>query len=121
MAIDFNISILLDIYGNVLTEKQKGCLDLYYNKDLSLSEIAENYNISRQGVRDFIEKGKASLFNLENKIGVVNKNKLIFQNIDEIIKLSNSIINYNNNYCGSKKISNYAVSIIEIAKKIYND
>ena len=47
----FRMTMLLDFYGDVLTERQKEFFDLYYNEDLSLSEIAENYGISRQGVR----------------------------------------------------------------------
>ena len=61
MASDPDISVLLDIYGDVLTNKQKECLDLYYNKDFSLTEIAEYYNITRQGARDFIKKGFLNL------------------------------------------------------------
>ena len=45
----FRMTMLLDFYGDVLTERQKEFFDLYYNEDLSLSEIAENYGISRQG------------------------------------------------------------------------
>ena len=51
------ISILLQIYGKLLTEKQYQMLDDYYNNDLSLSEIAENAQITRQAVRDNLKKG----------------------------------------------------------------
>ena len=51
------ISILLETYGKLLTEKQYQMLDDYYNNDLSLSEIAENANITRQAVRDNLKKG----------------------------------------------------------------
>lgn len=57
------ISMLLQIYGAMLTEKQYGLLDDYYNNDLSLSEIAENYDITRQAVRDIIKKGKINFSN----------------------------------------------------------
>ena len=46
---NLNISILLDFYGDILTERQRDMLDMYYNNDLSLSEIAQNFSISRQG------------------------------------------------------------------------
>ena len=52
---DLGFSILLDYYGMVLTEKQRNILTEYYNDDLSLAEIAENYGITRQGVRDAIK------------------------------------------------------------------
>ena len=52
------VSMLWQIYGKLLTEKQYNVLNEYYNEDLSLAEIAENYNISRQAVRDIIMKGE---------------------------------------------------------------
>ena len=57
------ISMLVEIYGKLLTEKQYQVISDYYNEDLSLSEIAENNNISRQGVRDIIRKEKANSSN----------------------------------------------------------
>ena len=48
----YRMTMLFDFYGEVLTPRQKEFFDLYYNEDLSLAEIAENYGISRQGVRD---------------------------------------------------------------------
>ena len=50
----FRMTMLFDFYGELLTERQKEFYELYYDEDLSLSEIAENYGISRQGVRDVI-------------------------------------------------------------------
>lgn len=67
------ISMLLQIYGAMLTEKQYGLLDDYYNNDLSLSEIAENYDITRQAVRDIIKKGENKLFEFEEKLGIMKK------------------------------------------------
>lgn len=71
MAKDLKFSQLLDIYGGMLTEKQREMLDFYYNDDLSLSEIAANEGISRQGVRDSIKRGEESLLELDSKIGVI--------------------------------------------------
>ena len=51
---DYRISYLLDYYGNILSETQKDAIDLYYNEDLSLAEIADHIGITRQGVRDAI-------------------------------------------------------------------
>ena len=64
-------SILLDFYGALLTEKQRECYDLHYNEDLSLSEIAEQCGISRQGVWDNIRRADAALEELEEKTGLV--------------------------------------------------
>ncbi len=67
------ISILCEIYGKLLTEKQRIFLEDYYNNDLSLSEIAENENITRQAVRDIIKKGENKLFEMEEKLGFMKK------------------------------------------------
>ncbi len=66
MAKDLNYSALLDYYGAMLTDKQKDALTLYYNEDLSLSEISEILEISRQGVMDIIRRGEAQLNQLEH-------------------------------------------------------
>ena len=57
------VSMLLEIYGKLLTEKQYNFLDDYYNNDFSLSEIAENYKITKQAVRDNIVKGRINFSN----------------------------------------------------------
>ena len=62
------ISMLWEIYGSLLTDKQNEYIDYYYNQDLSLSEIAENDNITRQAVRDIIKKGERKLFEYEEKL-----------------------------------------------------
>ena len=68
------ISILLDIYGKLLTEKQYNMLNDYYNNDLSLAEIADNENITRQAVRDNLQKGEKKLFDYEKKLSIMKKN-----------------------------------------------
>lgn len=67
------ISMLVEIYGKLLTEKQYQVISDYYNEDLSLSEIAENNHISRQGVRDIIKKGESKLFEYEEKLQIMKK------------------------------------------------
>lgn len=73
MEKNIEISILSQIYKNMLTEKQFSILDEYYNSDFSLSEIAENYNITRQAVRDNIKSGEIKLYDLEEKLGLMKK------------------------------------------------
>ena len=68
MSKNLNVAVLLDFYGNMLTDKQRDAIDLYYNQDLSLSEIAEHQEITRQGVRDSIKRGEVYLFELEDKL-----------------------------------------------------
>ena len=65
------ICILLDIYENLLTEKQRELLNDYYNNDLSLSEIAENEGITRQAVRDNLKKGENNLLEYESKLSLM--------------------------------------------------
>ena len=62
MEKNVQISMLCQIYGKLLTDKQFELIDDYYNNDLSLSEIAENNEITRQAVRDIIKKGEKKLF-----------------------------------------------------------
>ena len=77
--------MLLQIYGAMLTEKQYGLLDDYYNNDLSLSEIAENYDITRQAVRDIIKKGENKLFEFEEKLGIMKKTMKQEEKIADIL------------------------------------
>jgi len=73
MEKNVKVSMLCQMYGKLLTEKQYIFLDDYYNNDLSLSEIAENEGITRQAVRDIIKKGENKLFELEEKLGFMKK------------------------------------------------
>ena len=66
-------SMLLDFYGQLLTEKQRECYDLHYNEDLSLSEIAEQSGSSRQAVWDNIRRAEAALKDTEEKTGLVKR------------------------------------------------
>ena len=69
----YRMAMLFDFYGDMLTDRQKEFYDLYYNEDLSLGEIAENYNITRQGVRDVIVRAEAVLTELEDKTGLIKR------------------------------------------------
>ena len=71
MPKNLEISILLDYYGQMLTEKQREVAQLYYNEDLSLAEIAQFANITRQGVRDSIKRAEHALGEMESKLGLV--------------------------------------------------
>ena len=73
VAKNLEVAYLLDFYGEMLTSKQRDFIDLYYNEDLSLSEIAENEGITRQGVRDAIKRAEVQLFDMESKLGLAAK------------------------------------------------
>ena len=68
MEKNYEISRLLDLYGNLLNEKQRNTLVCYYEEDLSLSEIAQNEGISRQGVSDAIRRAEQQLKSFEEKL-----------------------------------------------------
>ncbi len=85
MEIKVKISILLEIYGKLLTDKQFTLLDDYYNNDLSLSEIAENEGITRQAVRDNLKKGENKLFEYEGKLGIMEKTLKNQEKIAEVL------------------------------------
>ncbi len=67
------MTLLYDYYGDLLTERQKVCFDLYYNQDLSLAEIAQELQVSRQGVYDNLSRAEATLRNMEEKTGCVRR------------------------------------------------
>ena len=71
------IAILLNLYGNLLTKTQKKYMDLYYNQDLSLSEIGDNENITRQAVNRNLLYSKAKLYEYEKKLKFLQKEKQI--------------------------------------------
>ena len=85
------ISILCEIYGKLLTSKQLDILTDYYNNDLSLSEIAENNNITRQAVLDILKKGENKLFELEEKLLIMEKmikqEKILQDVLNELTKI----------------------------------
>ena len=93
---NLEISYLLDFYGDVLTEKQRDVMEQYYNDDLSLSEIADNFGITRQGVRDAIKRGEGteSLEQLARDINFYNNNNYamsedIHRAADEMLHIIN--------------------------------
>ena len=77
-------SILLELYGKLLTEKQYEMLDNYYNQDIGLSEIAENLGITRQAVRDNLKKGENNLIEFEEKLHLLQKRETILKVCEEI-------------------------------------
>ena len=70
---NLEIGFLLDFYGDVLSERKRTVLDLYYNDDLSLAEVAGEIGISRQGVRDLIKKAEEELLFYEEKLGLAER------------------------------------------------
>lgn len=113
MEKDLSIAVLLDFYGDLLTEKQARALDLYYNEDLSLAEIAEPLGISRQGVRDSIKRGEKQLHDLENTLGLAQRFKDIKGEIVVIEDMFLDLQTYIQTYIHSDKLSNAVKQIGE--------
>ena len=81
---NLEISYLLDFYGDVLTEKQRDVMEQYYNDDLSLSEIADNFGITRQGVRDANKRGEGTILELEDKVGFARRYRAVQEGIESL-------------------------------------
>ncbi len=118
MAKNLEIVGLLDLYGDMLTEKQRDFLGYYYNEDLSLSEIAENEGITRQGVRDAIKRAEAQLFDMESKLCLVSKFEEIRNGLTEIIDCAGEIGDYNLHHSLSREVNDYTVKIKAIAMSL---
>ena len=100
---NLNISLLLDFYGDILTERQNEMLDMYYNEDCSLAEIADSFSISRQGVRSVLKKSENILVNMENKLQLASRFIKMRDKSSEIAsELQNINSNINNGEISSK-------------------
>ena len=118
MAKNLEISVLLDFYGEMLTEKQRDVVELYYNEDLSLSEIAAHSQIPRQGVRDSIKRAEGILLGLEERLGLAKRFRRIQEGLDLIIRDARDIRNYNDRFGTFREITDKTNEIIEIASTI---
>ena len=119
MAKNLEISYLLDYYGDVLTQKQRDVMEQYYNDDFSLAEIAANFGITRQGVRDSIKRGESILLELEQKVGFAARYKAVQESMARIEELTRDIRFRNaNNYAVSDQIERDAAAILEILHRV---
>jgi predicted DNA-binding protein YlxM (UPF0122 family) len=118
VAKDLEIVTLLDFYGEMLTQKQHDFLEYYYNDDLSLSEIAANEGITRQGVRDAIKRAEKQLFDMEEKLGLVRRFAETKKGLTEIVEYAGLINAYNLRHSLSREINEYTVKIKAIAQDL---
>lgn len=81
---NLEIGLLNDYYGGLLTEYQSRIVSMYYDEDLSLAEIADEVNVSRQAVRDVLVRSANKLNEYENKLGLVSKLSKIVEEIERI-------------------------------------
>lgn len=116
---NLEISYLLDFYGDVLTDKQRDVMEQYYNDDFSLSEIAENFGITRQGVRDAIKRGEGTILELEEKVGFARRYRAVQEGIDALEQLARNINFYNNNsYAMNEDVRRAADEMLRIINRM---
>lgn len=118
MSKNFDITMLLDFYGDMLTEKQRHFIGCYYNDDLSLSEIAANEGITRQGVRDAIKRAEAQLTAMEESLGLVARFENMKVGLGEIIQLSDEVAAYNRTHGLSMEINDCTAKIQAVARML---
>lgn len=116
MSKNLEISVLLDYYGGMLTDKQRDVIDLYYNQDLSLAEIAEHEKISRQGVRDNIKRGEAYLTELEENLHLAKQMVSLLALLEDIQRRNREIYRINEESKYSSEIKEHAVAIEDMLK-----
>ena len=85
---NLELGYLLDFYGELLSERKRAVMDMYYNEDLSLAEIALEIGISRQGARDIIKKCEEELLFFEEKLGLAQKMQSVSRQATELKALA---------------------------------
>jgi len=92
----YRMTMLFDFYGELLTQRQREFFDLYYNEDLSLGEIAENNDITRQGVRDVIVRAERTMQEIEDKTGLIRRFLQMREKLDAVQSAADELktINY---------------------------
>jgi predicted DNA-binding protein YlxM (UPF0122 family) len=84
----WELAILFDTYGMMLTDKQRDCFDMRYNQDLSLGEIAQELGVSRQAVNDNLTRTEALLRRMEENIGCVKRDMLLRKALEEFREIA---------------------------------
>lgn len=94
---NLHIDLLLDFYGDILDDRTRDMLTQYYEDDLSLSEIAMNFQMTRQGVRRVIKRGETVLTNLENALGLAERFKSLKKSVTNIKEYAASMTDSSDN------------------------
>ncbi len=87
------MTLLYDYYGDLLTERQRMCFELYHDQDLSLAEIAQELKVSRQGVYDNLSRAEAILRNMEEKTGCVRRSLQTRRAVRTILEAADALLN----------------------------
>ena len=107
------MALLFDYYGELLTDRQRMCFDLRHNQDLSLAEIAQDLNVSRQGVHDNLCRAEALLINMEEKTGCVHRDLQCRKVARQIILIAEKLAELND-----LNVSDLANQILTLAKEL---
>ena len=107
------MTLLFDYYGELLTDRQRMCFDLRHNQDLSLAEIAQELNVSRQGVHDNLSRAEALLMNMEEKTGCVRRDLQCRKAAREIIRAAEKLAENSDQI-----VSNLAKQILAVAGEL---
>ena len=107
------MTLLFDYYGELLTDRQRMCFDLRQNQDLSLAEIAQELNVSRQGVHDNLSRAEALLINMEEKTGCVRRDLQCRKAAREIIAAAQKLVEHDD-----KAVSDLAARICAVAEEL---
>lgn len=113
----YRMALLFDFYGDMLTERQREFYDLYYNEDLSLAEIAENYDITRQGVRDVIVRAEGILTELEDKTGIIRRFQKMQEQLEQIDTAADEILRLNDDKLTSQWVSDIKTAVAAMRRE----
>ena len=117
----YRMAMLYDFYGDLLTDRQKEFYDLYYNEDLSLAEIAENYGITRQGVRDVIVRAEAYLTEIEDKTGLIRRFHTMQGQLREVSECAGRILALNDESLNSQELEDLAGRVKSLADTLIQE
>ncbi len=118
MAKNMEVALLFDFYGELLTDKQRDMIEQYYCQDLSLSEIAENAGISRQGVRDFVKRAEVQLLEMEEHLGMAARFREQTAVLTAILTAADSLRTYNTENANDPTIAKTADLITALASSL---
>ena len=111
VAKNLDVVLLADFYGEMLTDNQRKFIEYYYSDDLSLSEIAQNEGITRQGVRDAVKRAETQLYDMEKKLGFAERTRKIAEALDVVMENIEEINKYNMNISLSREVNDAVVNI----------
>ena len=115
---DMTVGVLLDFYGDVLSEHTRALLAMYYAEDLSLGEIAAELGISRQGVRDSIKRAEGQLLEMEERLGLVRRFREMQRGFEVICTAAQEIGELNQRLLYSREVAARVDIIVSTAREL---